>query len=79
MCVISVGEDRQTVLKFRDDRGYTFPIGLDPRHREFRNYALDSIPRTYLIDRENRIVSQMSGFAPEAFDRLQEELQRRLN
>ena len=75
MCAVSVGEDEETVLTFLKEHGYTFPAGLDPELREFHRYALDSIPRTYLIDPESRIVSQMAGFDTEEFDQMQREIE----
>lgn len=78
MCAVSVGEDEETVLKFLNEHGYSMPAALDPEMRDFQRYALDSIPRTYLIDPERRIVSQMSGFDSQKFDQMQREIERAL-
>lgn len=75
MCTVSVGEDNETVLQFLKKHGYTFPAAIDPELRDFYRYALDSIPRTYLIDSERRIVSQMSGFDAQKFDQMPRELE----
>lgn len=76
---VSRGESRETVAAFREKTGYTFPMGLDPDRAIFDSYAPTTIPRNYLIDREGRVLLAETGYTPESFDRLVQEVGRALD
>ncbi len=63
MLVVSRGEDKETVAPFVAERGFTFPVALDPDSLAFHAFADEGIPRTYLIGRDGKILSQMIGFS----------------
>lgn len=67
---ISRGETREKVMQFREQNGYTFPMGLDPDSKIYNKYAEQSIPRNYLIGRDGKIIVAEIGYSPEQFDEL---------
>lgn len=72
---ISRGEERAAVAAFREQRGYTFPMGLDPERKIYDQYASNYIPRNFLIDKEGRVAMATVGYEPAEFDLLVESVQ----
>ncbi len=58
------------VLPFREQNGYTFPMGIDPDRSIFDKFAQNSIPRNYVIDRQGTIVAEETGYSAELFEQL---------
>lgn len=52
--------EKEGVIAFLEDNGYTFPVVFDETGEIFRQYNISSLPTTYLIDREGNIY----GYAP---------------
>lgn len=67
---ISRAEERETVAAFREQMGYTFPMGLDPERNIYDQFASNFIPRNFLIDQEGKVVIASVGYEPEEFDAL---------
>ena len=67
---ISREESMETIVKFRRDTGYTFPMGIDPDRSIYSKFALNSIPRNYLVNKEGVIVAAEVGYTPASFDEL---------
>ena len=59
---ISRGESKETVAKFREKMGYTFPMGLDTTQSIFKKYATNYIPRNFLVDRDGKVVLVSVGY-----------------
>lgn len=59
---ISRGETRETISEFRTTYGYDFPMGLDPSASIFGLYALQGVPRNFLLDASGTIVSLTIGY-----------------
>ena len=70
LLAISREESLETVTKFREETGYTFPMGIDPERKIYDLFAKTSIPRNYLVGKEGRIVVSEMGYTPEKFDEL---------
>lgn len=75
---ISRGEEPAAVAAFREQMGYTFPMGLDPERTIYDQYASNYIPRNFLIDKEGRIVVATVGYKPEEFDALLAQIEAQL-
>ena len=75
---VSRGEKRSDVAAFREQTGYTFPMGLDSTRTIYNRYATNFIPRNYLIDRDGRIITATIGYSPEEFDELIAAIERAL-
>ncbi|HTM53896.1 MAG TPA: redoxin domain-containing protein [Pirellulales bacterium] len=62
-------ETPEIVREFNDKQHFTFPLAADPDRTAFASFAEESIPRTYLIDREGRIIYQCTGYDAEKRER----------
>ena len=60
--VVGREETNETVTTFRKEHGFTFPMAADPEREVFAAFATQSIPRTYLIDRQGKIIYQCVGY-----------------
>ena len=75
---ISRGEKRETLQKFRETNGYTFPMGMDPDRTIFSKFAAESIPRSYLIDKSGKITEIELGYSDEQFNSLIDKIEKTL-
>ena len=69
MFVIGREESTETVRAFKDAHGFTFPMASDLDRSAFGRFATETIPRTYLIDRDGKIVYQYTGYDIEKKER----------
>ncbi len=76
---ISRGEERETVAAFREQTGYTFPMGLDPERKVYDLFASNFIPRNFLIDADGKVVIASVGYEEEEFDALVKQIEELLN
>ena len=76
---IARGEGREAVAAFRQQQGYSFPMGLDPQRSVYDRYASNHIPRNILIGRDGRIVLSSVGYEADEFGRLVEAIEQTLN
>lgn len=51
-------EDSAKVNGFLEAQRYTFPVLLDPRGAAARTFGVDGIPKSFLFDREGKLVAQ---------------------
>jgi len=58
---VSVGEDKGTVAKFIADQKYSYPIFLDPSSALGTAFNAESIPTTYLFDKQGRAIAGIKG------------------
>ncbi len=59
---VNCGEDQDTVQKFIEGKGYTFPVALDTDGAVQAAFGgISSIPVTVIIDEEGYIVSSSTG------------------
>lgn len=62
MLVISREETADEVSDFLDSKGYTFPAAADPDRFFYSKFALESIPRTFVIAPDGTIAHASIGF-----------------
>ena len=74
--LISIGREHKTaeLLKFKDEKGFTFPIAADPKRAVYSLFAEKMIPRNYIIDKTGKIAFQAIGYTPEEFERMKNKL-----
>jgi len=60
------------VLKFGKDQNFTFPILPDPKRKVYGLFASESIPRSYLVDGNGKIIYTSLGFDETHFKELTE-------
>lgn len=63
MLIIGREETVESVAAFKTKNGFTLPMAADPEATAFHEFANESIPRTYVISPEGRILFQTIGFA----------------
>jgi len=73
MLIIGREETVESVAAFKAEHGYTMLMTADPEATVFQEFAKESIPRTYLISPEGKILFQTVGFA-EGFEFYEREL-----
>jgi thiol-disulfide isomerase/thioredoxin len=61
---VDLGEDQSKVQKFVDEYKLTFPVVLDETNAVGSMYNAQSIPTTYLIDRDGNILGRAVGARP---------------
>jgi peroxiredoxin len=61
--VIGREETTESVRKYRDSKGFTFPIAADPARAVYSLFASESIPSTLVASSDGRIVYSKAGFS----------------
>ncbi|MDR1336943.1 MAG: TlpA family protein disulfide reductase [Tannerella sp.] len=51
-------------------KGFSFPLYPDKNRQIFASFATQSIPRSYLIDRDGKILHVATGYEPAEFKRI---------
>ena len=76
IAAVSVGEERKTVADFVAQEKLSFPVYLDRSGKLGAEFGARSIPTTYILDREGRIVAGYVGSrqydGPETVEALKE-------
>ncbi len=60
----------QEVDKFRTDNGFQFPFYPDPKRGVYGKFAAQTIPRSFLLDEEGKIIFMSEGFEESHFNEL---------
>jgi peroxiredoxin len=58
---VSVQEERNTVTRYIDQYGYTFPILRDPTGRISSNYGVRGLPTTYFVSSDGFVLGMIVG------------------
>jgi thiol-disulfide isomerase/thioredoxin len=61
MLAVNCAEDNAAVRSFIKNEGFSFPVLLDLDGRISANYGIQSIPTTFLIDRDGMIILRLVG------------------
>ena len=64
LLAVSVDDEREPVVRFRDRLGLTFPILLDPGQAVASAYQTFRFPESLLVDRRGGIVERYIGIKP---------------
>lgn len=67
---VSRGESRQDVATFREQTGYTFPMGLDSTRTVYDRFASNYIPRNFVIDAQGEVIFSSVGYTPAEFEEM---------
>lgn len=79
MVAIAPEQSKETVSGFQQKHHeYTYPLAYDPDRSAFGLFADGGIPRTYVADRQGKIVFQSVGYSPEDVADLDEAIQKAL-
>ncbi len=60
-------ETPDVVRPFVEERGFTFPVAVDPDRTNYARYADAYIPRLVVIDRNGTVLHHTSGFEADEF------------
>ncbi len=60
------GEDKQSIIRFVERNGYTFPLYFDNTNSGANAYSVSSIPVTVFITAEGKIGEQRVGALSES-------------
>jgi peroxiredoxin len=71
---ISINDSIETLREFVEEYGVTFPVLLNDKHIE-ELYEVTSIPTTFLIDRQGKIVHKHLGYVPQMVEILSREIE----
>jgi len=63
-------EPADVVRPFVEERGFTFPVAVDPDRTNYARYADAYIPRLVVVDRDGTILHHASGFEADEFAEL---------
>lgn len=75
---ISRQDSYEKIKSFREKNGYGFPMGMDTDRKIFSLFALETIPRNYLIDKKGKIVFMETGYSEESFEELIKKIEKEL-
>ena len=73
---ISRGEAKKTVEAFREQNGYTFPMGLDPKQTIYKKYASNYIPRNFVVGKDGKVIYVSVGYEPKEFAEMVEVIEK---
>lgn len=60
----------QEVVKFREEQKLSFPLYPDPSRGVYGLFARQTIPRSFLVDEEGKIIYMTTGFVEKNFNEL---------
>lgn len=62
--LIALGREHsmEEIVKFNEKKGFTFPIGPDPKRKIYSQFFSYYIPRNVLVNKEGKIIFQKQGF-----------------
>lgn len=75
---ISRQDSYEKIKTFREKRGYTFPMGMDPDRKIYAQFATAVIPRNFVIDRNGKICYTEEGYDEASFQKLIAEIEKAL-
>lgn len=78
LLVVGSGESDAKVSAFRSKGGFTLAMAADSDGSVSEHYAPRSIPMTYLIGPDGKIVYSIAGFSPTRLAKLEQELIKQL-
>lgn len=78
MFVIGREESAETLRAFRDEHSFTFPMASDPDRSVYSHFATDSIPRTFVVSRDGKIVYEVTGYYGEEISTLKNVLKQEI-
>lgn len=81
LAILVVGrEHNENQLEaYNSKKGFTFPIYPDPSREFTSKFAKQNIPRTYLVNRDGKIVFSSVGFDNDEFNKLINLIHKELN
>ena len=70
LVVVGREHDAAELAKYNEKKGFTFPLYPDKNRSIYAAFAQSLIPRSYLIDKEGKIIHATKGYTEEEFAEL---------
>jgi len=70
MLVIGREHNTEELLKFREQKNFTFPMAADPERKIYSQFAHQNIPRNLVIDKTGKVIYSKHGFTEKGFDEM---------
>ena len=70
--VLVIGREHtdEDLKKYNERKKFAFPLFPDPKREVFSLFAEKSIPRSYLFNKEGKLIYSSVGYTPEEFSEL---------
>lgn len=78
MLVIGREHTDEQLTAYNKRKGFTFPLYPDPKREVTSKFATKMIPRSYLIDKEGKVIEASVGFSEEMMSQLIENIEKAL-
>jgi Peroxiredoxin len=79
LLVIGREHSDEELIEYNKTKGFTFPLYPDKDRKIFDLFAVQFIPRTYLINRDGKIIYMTMGYNETEFRQLERMIERALN
>ena len=79
-CMLVIGREHtdDQLTEYNKRKGFTFPLYPDPKREVTGKFASQYIPRSYLINKEGKVISATVGYKKEEMDKLMKEIDKAL-
>ncbi len=74
MLVIGREHTDEQLVKYNERKKFTFPLYPDPKREVFSLFAESGIPRSYLFDKNGKLIYSSTGYTKEEFKKLMEKI-----
>ena len=78
LVVIGREHDEAELAKYNEKKGFTFPLYPDKNRSIYAAFAQSLIPRSYLFDKEGKIIRATKGYTEEEFGELMQLIEQTL-
>lgn len=78
MLVIGREHTDEQLTEYNKRKNFTFPLYPDPKREVTGKFATKMIPRSYLVDKNGKVISATTGFGDGYMDKLIEEIEKTL-
>lgn len=75
---ISREDTYEKIKEFREEFGYTFPMGMDPDRSIYSQFAVQTIPRNYILNKEGKVVFTEKGYSEELMKEMIQKIEEEL-
>ena len=78
MLVVGREHTDEQLAKYNEKKKFTFPLYPDPKREFTGKFAKQYIPRSYLINKEGKVIMAITGFQEGAMEQLIQEIEKAL-
>ena len=79
-CMLVIGREHtdDQLAEYNKRKRFTFPLYPDPKREVTGKFATKMIPRSYLINKEGKVISATTGYEDGAIDTLMKQIDKAL-